>query len=406
MNSILIAGIIVSVGFLFGEIAQKIKLPKITGYIIAGVLLNPGIVSFIPKNFPEATNPITNIALAFITFSIGGSLLYSNIKKLGKGMLLITLFEAEFAFLAIAFSFILFGPMFLTDGNPSWLQIIIPMGLLLGCLGSPTDPSATLAIKQEYKPVGDVSETMLGVAAFDDVLGIINYSVAVVIAAACATSTTFSVGSVVIQPIGIILGSVALGVAFGVIFNRITDFITKESEGVHIVVVFGLLTSCFGLCQMIGTDALLAIMTLGAIVVNFNKKQDQIFKLMERYVDELIFILFFTLSGMHLNFSVLFSSGAIVLLFVVFRTIGKFTGTFVGATIAKAPENIRKYTIGGLIPQGGIVIGLALVIRQNPAFYQISDIIISVVIGSTVIHEIVGPICAKIALQKAGEISK
>ncbi|MDP8263931.1 MAG: cation:proton antiporter [Candidatus Aceula lacicola] len=406
MNSILIVGIIVSVGFLFGELAQKIKLPKITGYIIAGVLLNPDIVSFIPKSFPEATNPITDIALSFITFSIGGSLLYSKIKKLGKGLILITLFEAEFAFLAIAIGFAFLGPMVIPGNNAHWLQIILPMSLLLGSLGSPTDPSATLAIKQEYKPEGEVSSTMLGVAAFDDVLGIINYSIAVVIAAACATSATFDIGNVVLQPVGIILGSIVLGAIFGVIFNSVTHFITKESEGVLIVVIFGLLTVCFGLSRMIGADALLAIMTLGMIVVNFNKKQDRIFKIMERYVDELIFVLFFTLSGMHLNFSVLFSSSLIVLLFVVFRTLGKFTGTFIGATIAKSSDNIRRYTAGGLIPQGGIVIGLALVIRQNPAFHQISDTIISVVIGATVIHELIGPICAKIALQKAGEISK
>jgi len=406
VNSILIVGIIVSVGFLFGELAQKIKLPKITGYIIAGVLLNPDIVSFIPKSFPEATNPITDIALSFITFSIGGSLLYSKIKKLGKGLILITLFEAEFAFLAIAIGFAFLGPMVIPGNNAHWLQIILPMSLLLGSLGSPTDPSATLAIKQEYKPEGEVSSTMLGVAAFDDVLGIINYSIAVVIAAACATSATFDIGNVVLQPVGIILGSIVLGAIFGVIFNSVTHFITKESEGVLIVVIFGLLTVCFGLSRMIGADALLAIMTLGMIVVNFNKKQDRIFKIMERYVDELIFVLFFTLSGMHLNFSVLFSSSLIVLLFVVFRTLGKFTGTFIGATIAKSSDNIRRYTAGGLIPQGGIVIGLALVIRQNPAFHQISDTIISVVIGATVIHELIGPICAKIALQKAGEISK
>ncbi len=406
MNSILIVGIIVSSGFILGEIAQKIKLPKITGYIIAGVLLNPSIVPFIPKSFPEATNPITNIALAFITFSIGGSLLYSNIKKLGKGLLLITLFEAEFAFIAIALGFIFLGPMIIGEASTSWFSVIIPMGLLLGSLGSPTDPSATLAIKQEYKPVGEVSSTMLGAAAFDDVLGIINYSVAVVVAAAFATSTTFSFGNIVLQPVAIILGSVALGAVFGVIFNGVTNLIAKESEGVHIVVVFGLLTICFGLCRAIEADALLAIMTLGAIVVNFNKKQDKIFKLMERYVDELVFILFFTLSGMHLNFSVLFSSATIVLLFVVLRASGKFLGTFIGATIAKSSKNIRKYTAGGLIPQGGIVIGLALVVEQNPAFHHISDTIISVIIGATVIHELVGPICAKIALQKAGEIPK
>ncbi|MCK4851599.1 MAG: cation:proton antiporter, partial [Candidatus Omnitrophica bacterium] len=246
--------------------------------------------------------------------------------------------------------------------------------------------------------------TMLGVAAFDDVLGIINYSVAVVIAGALIAHERFSIPTTLLRPLFIITGSLVLGAALGSVFNAITAFIKKETEGVFIMVIFGLLAGCFGLATVIGVNELLAIMTMGVVVVNFNEKREKIFKVMERYVDELIFVLFFTLSGMHLDFSVLAATGPLLLCFILFRTVGKVSGTMLGAAIAGSSPSVRKYTAGGLIPQGGIVIGLALMMKQDPAFEAISDIMISLIIGSAVIHELVGPVLAKIMLKKAGEI--
>ena len=126
--------------------------------------------------------------------------------------------------------------------------------------------------------------------------------------------------------------------------------------------------------------------------------------MLERYTEELIFVLFFTISGMHLKFSALLTSYVLVLLFVVFRTTGKFLGTMAGAQLAQSSAVIKKYVAGGLIPQGGIVIGLALMIKQIQAFDALSDIIISVIVGATIIHELIGPVASKIALRRAGDI--
>ena len=147
-------------------------------------------------------------------------------------------------------------------------------------------------------------------------------------------------------------------------------------------------------------------MAMGAFVVNFNKMREKIFKILERYTEELIFVLFFTISAMHLKFSVLSTSYILILFFVLFRTIGKVAGSKLGAHLAKSSTNVKKYVAGGLIPQGGIVIGLALLLKQNNSFDQIADIIISVIIGATIIHELVGPVIAKISLKKAGEIKE
>ncbi len=193
---------------------------------------------------------------------------------------------------------------------------------------------------------------------------------------------------------------------FGFIFNALSVFIQREKEGVLIVLIFALLSLCFGSATILGIDELLATMAMGAIVVNFNKQRIKIFKILERYTEELIFVLFFTLSGMYLNFHILADNFILVLLFFVFRAFGKITGTFTGAFLSKAPPKVRKYIAGGLIPQGGIVIGLALMMKKNSSFDAFSNIVLSIIIGATVIHEIVGPIITEKVLEKAGEIKR
>ena len=403
MEAILTIGIILFVGFIFGELVDKIKLPKVTGYILAGILLNPELFSIVSENFVEHTSLITNISLSFITFSVGGTLLFSKIKKLGKSIIYITVFEAELAFAAIAIGFFVLGYCSILPVSGS-LALLIALSLLMGSLGSPTDPSATLAISHEYKAKGDVSSTIMGVAAFDDVFGILNYTIAAVIAGVLIAGQKVTFNSVILDPLVIIVGAVILGVVLGFILNSITYLIDRETEGALIVVIFSMLLICFGLASLLGFDTLLSTMAMGATVVNFNKNREKIFSILERYTEEMIFVLFFTISGMLLDFSVLSTACILIIFFVLFRAAGKVFGSWVGASISRSSKKIKKYVAGGLIPQGGIVIGLALMTKQNPAFDEISDLIISVIIGATVIHEIIGPLVSKTAMKKAGEI--
>lgn len=403
MEPILIIGIIIFTGIAIGEICTHIKIPKVTGYILAGLILNPKLTHFIPETFIDHTEVVTNIALAFITFSVGGTLRFSKIRSLGKSIIFITLFEAEFAFLFVAIFFILLAPMVVSLPESGMLSFFIPLGLLFASLASPTDPSATLAVEHQYKAKGEVTSTIMGVAAFDDILGIINYSLAISIAGICIHHEHIEIYSIA-QPFIKISGSVLGGCLFGFFLNILTKIINKETEGVLIALIIGLLSLCYGLAGMLGVDELLSTMTMGVVVVNNNIQREKIFKILERYTEELILVLFFTLSAMHLDFSVMVSNYLFIIIFVVFRSIGKFTGTIVGAKLSKASLSVQKYTVGGLIPQGGIVIGLALIIKQNPAFNSISDILLNVIIGATIIHEIIGPVISKIALKKAGEI--
>jgi len=404
MSAVLTVGIVILCGFVCGEVAKKIGLPKVTGFIIAGILLNPSLLHVVPEDFTQHTDLVTNIALAFITFSVGGTLYYGRVKKLGRSILTITLFEAEFAFLVSTAGLLVLAPLIVGGTGTSWTATFIPLALLLGCLASPTDPSATLAVTHEYKAKGPVSSTILGVTAFDDVLGIINFSIATAIAHILVTHEGLSITSSVVHPLGSIFGAVLCGTLFGLAFNTVTYLIRRETEGALIVVVLAMLALTFGVARWAGADELLATMTMGAVVVNFNARRQKIFRMLERYTEELIFVLFFTLSGMQLDFSALANNLLLVLFLVVFRGIGKTLGAVTGATLSGAPKKVKHFVAGGLIPQGGIVVGLALLMKQQPAFSQLSSIVISVVIGATVIHELIGPIVSKLAIKAAGEI--
>ena len=401
-----IVGLVLFSGFVFGELASLIRLPRVTGYIVAGVFLNPSVFGIIPKNFAEHTDFVTNISLSFITFSIGGTLAFAKLKKLGKSISLITLWEAEMTFIVVALAVAFILPFFVHEKSATLLTTFIPLGLIVGAIASPTDPTGTLAVVHEYKAKGDVTSTILSVSAFDDALGLINFSLAIVFAKMLVIHQAFSVHASIIVPLKEVGGALVVGTIFGFIFNKFSKMIVKEKAGVLIVMLFGVLLLCYGGAHRLKFDELLATMTMGIVVTNFNKNSAKIFEILENYTEEFVFVLFFTLCGMYLNFNVLWTGFIFVLVYTVFRTFGKFVGTSIGCWLSGAGKNVRKYTAFGLIPSGGIIVGLALVLKQTPEFDNFSDIVISVIIGATVIHEIVGPILVKFALKRSNETER
>ena len=406
MPEILLVGIVVFTGLVCGEFLKRLGLPRVTGYILGGVLLNPGLFDIFPPHFVEHTNVITDISLSFITFSVGGTLHAAKVRLLGKSIFAITIFEAETAFLLVFGGFLLVAPMITHIPHATWLTTYIPMCLLLACLASPTDPSATLAVMHEYKAKGPVSSTIMSAAAFDDAVGIINYSFAVTLGLVLAAHESFNVSASITKPLITIFGAVLLGVVLGELFNLFIRLFNKQTEGSLIVAIFAFLFICFGLARMLGVGELLSTMTMGALVVNRNRQSELIFSIIERYTEEFIFVLFFTLSGMRLDFSVLHHAILPIALFFVLRAAGKFIGAYIGASISNADDNVRRYVGIGLLPQGGIVIGLTLLVQQQSAFSSFSTLLLNVVIGATIFHEFIGPITSKIALLKSGEIER
>ncbi|PRY96145.1 transporter (CPA2 family) [Marinilabilia salmonicolor] len=387
---------------MLGELAARISLPKISGYIIAGILLNPQVLGIVPHSFIETGDPLVNISLAVITFHIGGSLSFDKIRKEGKNYLIMTLAESLLAylfvflltFLTVQYVFNLFDSIYLA----------LAFSMLLASLAAPTDPSATLAVIEEYKASGPVSSSVLGIAAFDDIMGIILFTLSLASAKVLLgdgdTSMLDSMGHLFYE-IGV---AVLLGAAFGFLLNRLSSFFKKETDGALIVLILGILVACYGTATYIGVDELLSTLALGVVVINYNKQKDEIFGLIERYTEELIFVIFFTLSGLHLDISLLSGNSMLILLFIAARLLGKYTGIWTSSSYLSIPKQVKKYTAGGLLPQGGIVIGLALLVSKEEAFNAFSTLIMTVVIGTAIIHELFGPVISKLSLKNAGEI--
>jgi len=404
MNIIFSVGILIFTGFIFGELAVKAKLPKISGYILAGILLNPDLLGIMSSQFVEHTNPLISISLSFITFSIGGSLSYANLKATGRKIIILTLYESLFAFFVV-FLLIFFSLNYFIHVFNS-VTVIIVISLILASLAAPTDPSATLAVTHEYKAKGIVSSSMMEIAAFDDITGIIIYTLASVLSSSFLGGNDIEFTKLLIELSKNIGGAVIIGAIIGFMFNYIVKVFRKETDGTLIVLTFGLVLLSYGISDYLGFEALLSSMALGVVVTNWNPAAERILKLIDRYTDELIFVIFFTLSGLHMQLSSISGNSLLILIYIIGRAIGKFSGIYIGSIHTKANPKVKKYAAGGLIPQGGIVIGLALLLVKDPMYKDIASTIIGIVIAAALVNEISGPVFSKFSLIKAGEIKK
>ncbi len=396
-------GLVLIIGYYSGKLANRLHLPRVSGYILAGMLMSPSILHIFPAHFVKSSDIVTDFALAMITYSIGGSLAIQRIKKLGKSIVTITVFEAEMAFLAMIVGFTLILPFFFhVDTTVEFIHVALPLALVIGAMASPTDPTATLAVIHEYSARGPLTTTLLGVAASDDALGIINYSVAIGIASALITGRHLNGFTLAVKPLIDILGSIAVGIAGGFLIVKIAQAIRRE--GSVITVILGSLFLVFGASHALDLDPLLSTMTAGAIVVNISSNVEKMFEIIEKYYEEMVFTLFFVLSGSHIQIGVLLKAGLLVLAFVALRFMGKAMGVFIGGKLSGTSPNIYRYLWLGLIPQGGIVVGLALATVRRPEFHQYAPLVMNLILGTTALHELLGPIFSKLAIVKAGEI--
>ena len=404
MPHILILGVVLALGYVGGVAAVRVGLPKVTGYLLAGVILSPEISRAIPDDFLQDTRLATDLALAFITFEVGGTLHWPRVKQLGRSIAWVTLFESEFAFLAVAAGTALLGWSIGGFSGGIGPAEVLPFALVLGALGSPTDPSATLAVSHEYRAAGPVTDTVMGVAALDDVLGIVNFSIAIAVAELLLRHGGSLDAGDVLAPALQISAALAIGVGGGLLLTLATRFVPRDGDGALIVVVLAGLCLVFGVLQALSWDPLLGTMAMGCTAVNLSRRREQIFALLQRYTEELVFVLFFTLSGMRLSLSTLWGSAGLIVAFVLLRATGKLLGTRLGARLGRAAPAVGRYAGYGLLPQGGIVIGLALSATSEPGFGVLAPTLFGIVIGATVIHEFVGPVLARSALRRAGEI--
>ena len=391
-------GLILLTGYLAGSVANFFKLPRVSGYIIAGIIMSPSLTGIIDEGFLKRADIVTHATLSVITFLIGSSLSWRNLKRYGKSILLITFGEAEFAFLLVCIAMGLY--LFLSGSFET--HLLIPIALIFGSLASPTDPTATLAVIHEYKTKGDLTTTVLGVTALDDAFGIVNFVVGFSAGVSILAGKEIEAVEIAYKLFYEIAGALILGLVMGFVMAFLGRFARTRKELVTLTI--GLLFLTFAIAKTIGTDELLSTMMTGVVIANLRGAWEKFEKPLEDYIEDLIFTAFFVVGSAFLDIRLLISLTPIILIYVVSRFVGKTVGVYAGSRLSDAQPQVRKLLPLTLFPQGGIVIGLALLVYQTPQLKEAGSLLVNVVIGATVIHEFMGPVFSKIAFERAGEI--
>lgn len=384
----LILALMIFGGMAMGRVAKLCRLPNVTGYLVAGLILGPSLLGVIPADFSSDINVISNAALGFIAFSIGSEFKLSYFKRVGITPIIIAIFESLFAVLFV------FAALLITGSS-------LPFAIVLSSIAAATAPAATIMVIKQYKAKGPVSETLLSVVAIDDAVALILFGISVAIAQIFVNPAEVSLFSSIAKPLIEIIGALVCGFALGLLFTIPLRWFKKSSNRIALTVAFIFIG--IGIADVFNFSSLLLTMALGAAVANISNESESIMKLTDAITPP-IFVLFFVGSGAELQLSVIPTIGMVGILYIVFRFAGKWAGASFGSALCKADKNITKYLGLALMPQAGVAIGLSLVATQ--VMPEHGATIRAVILCGTLIYELLGPAVAKFSLKKAGEIAK
>ena len=375
-------------GFAMTRITKLLKLPNVTAYILAGILIGPYCLGLVPQRIIDGMDFLSDIALAFIAFSTGEFFRFSTLKKSGGKVMLITVCEALLA------SVVVFIVTFFV------LRLDLAFSIVLAALASATAPASTVMTIRQTGAKGDFVDTLLQVVALDDIVGLVAYSIAISVAVSSKTGA-FHISDI-IRPILINIGVFALGGVFGVLMKLMMP--KKRSTDNRLIISIALLFSFCGICTLLDISPLLGCMSMGTVYINITD-DDKLFKQLNYFSPPLL-LLFFVRSGLNFKLDVLLNpSGSIGttpllvigILYFVFRIVGKYAGAFLGCLAVGKPKETRNYLGLALIPQAGVAIGLAALGARTLGGDD-GIALNTVILASSVLYELIGPACAKLAL--------
>ncbi len=396
-------------GLLLSRLVKKFNLPAVTAYLIAGVIIGPFVLGAfkidgigITSNQIDGLSLISDIALGFIAFAMGNEFRLSQLKKIGKKAVVIGIFQAVFTTLIVDIALI--GLHFII---PS--KFPIQAAIILAAIATATAPAATLMVVKQYKAKGSVTDVLLPVVALDDAVGLVVFAISFGIAKSIG-SGPIDVLSIIVEPMLEVILSLLLGFVMGLLFTFCEKFFHSRSKRMAISVTFVMMTvalSClqFDIGQVhISFSSLLSCMMLGTVFCNFCEVSEELMERADRWTTPIL-ILFFVISGAELELNV-FTDITVVLIgivYIVFRSVGKYFGASISAKMTKCDPNIVKYLGITLLPQAGVALGMA---NKAKEIGEAGNIVCNITLFAVLIYEIVGPFLTKVALTKAGDIKK
>ncbi len=408
MQTLLCLSIALFAGLMLSRLAKVFKLPAVTAYLVAGILVGPYLLGsfgvkglgFINLEDIESYGIICDVALGFIAFSIGNEFRLSQLKQIGKQATVIGIAQAVITTLLVDAALI--GLHFIIPD-----KLPLPTAIILGAVASATAPAATLMVVRQYKAKGPVTTILLPIVALDDAVGLILFAVSFGVAKALMVGH-LDVISVVVEPVLEVVLSIVLGAVMGFLFSFFERFFHSRSKRLAMSVTFVLLTVALSMLQFeiggvhIAFSSLLVCMMLGTVFCNVCDFSEELMDRIDRWTAPL-FVLFFVISGAELELSI-FKDGVIVLIgvvYIIFRCLGKYFGASASSKLVKSDPNIIKYLGITLFPQAGVALGMAM---KAMTIGEEGAIVSNIVLFSVLVYELIGPYLTKVALTKAGEI--
>lgn len=391
-----VASIIISValmmiaGFLLTRVTKLLRLPNVTAYIVAGILIGPYCLNLVPQRFIDGTSFLSDIALAFIAFSTGEFFKLDVLKKNGMKVVWITVFESVLA------SLLVFVLTFFI------LHMDLAFSIVLSALASATAPASTMMTIRQTGAKGDFVDTLLQVVALDDVVGLVLYSVAISVALASLSGSQGFSFQTIGKPILLNMLTLFIGACFGLAMKLLMP--QSRSTDNKLIISVALLFAFCGVCVLLDVSPLLGCMVMGTVYTNI-AENDKLFKQLG-YFSPPILLLFFVRSGMNFKLDALFNASGdldgvplivVGVSYFLVRIVGKYAGAWLGCFVVKKDKLVRNYLGLALIPQAGVAIGLAALGARTLGGTMGSDLE-TIILASSVLYELLGPGCAKLAL--------
>jgi Kef-type K+ transport system membrane component KefB len=397
---LLVLSIIFFISFLNKLISPKLKMPEVTGYVILGVVASALFAPFVGRGvFDEILDSveiISGFALALIGFSIGVELKISTLKKLGSSIFLIVILETVGTFILVSLVLKLLG--FETYSS-----------ILLGAVSSATAPAATVSVIRQYKAKGTLTSSILAVVGIDDASALIIYVIAASFAKSLISGTHIEISKILLSVVTSITMAVAIGAISGFLYSVLVKKIRNQDIIETILIAF--LLMLLGISELFHISELLTIMTFGAVLANLSELTTRRSEKVTEKFNNILIGAFFITGGAHLDLTVVKSVFWVGLIYFTVRAIGKIAGASLGAILGKASPKVKKHIGFTLLPQVGVALALAIAIKKEFGGvvcknYDLGLFVFNILLFTTLITELVGPILTKRALIKAGEIKE
>lgn len=392
---LLYLAIILSIGFVLGKLAEVIRIPEITGYIVAGVLLGPSVLNIVNDDVLHNFNVISNVVLGIIAYQIGTELWIPKFKKTGKQIMIITAIQAFITALVV------FLGVLLLDGRV-WLA------LALSSIAVATAPAPIMVIVKKLRAKGPVTDVVLPLVGIDDIFGVVIFGLFASIALSLISGQELNIHTALLDPLKEVALSIGIGFGLGLILVLAHHFginyLKKKDRYVaYLALELSLIFLSVWIAHKYNLSMILIPMTIGMTFTNFISKEpfDIQAAALSNFSGPLI-ILFFTIAGIELSLKVLLEAGIIAIFYIALRSIGKIAGAYVGAVVAKAPDKVKKYTGICLFPQGGVAIGMLVAISTMFPNDE-AKLVQTIVLAGILIFELFGPVLFKKTIEKIGE---